>query len=256
VSIFGQMDGEEWIEWLKVARSQMPDVRSRIVCIHRLEQSGGVVALDYTGHDTHGGEVSVPFVSVVIIDPDAGTLNRFEVFDPENLDAALARFSELIANHGDTATSPDEAPPGEVGPFDEAYEATLAPAEVEVWRANQQFVRTYNERDWEALRALLDPDAVIVDERMTGWGRVDREQFLVHLGDLVGLVGDARVKIAAVHVISPSGVAVRFEVTGTVPGGGEFEMDFEAAMTVERALIVGLYLLPDGDVAGAIRRLD
>jgi hypothetical protein len=71
----------------------------------------------------------------------------------------------------------------------------------------------------------------------------------------VGLVGDAHVKVAAVHLISPRGVAVRLEVTGTVPGGGEFEMDFEATMAVAHGRIVGLDLLPDGDVAGATGRL-
>ena len=96
---------------------------------------------------------------------------------------------------------------------------------------------------------------MIVDERVTGWGRVDADAFVAHLQQLIDLAPDALLTCIEVHTTAPHGSVERFRVTGTVPGGGEFELLFETMSVAVGDQLVRLELLPEGKVAEARRRL-
>ena len=60
---------------------------------------------------------------------------------------------------------------------------------------------------------------------------------------------------AAVRIVVGHRESGRFRVTGTVPGGGEFEMVFEVVAAVRTGRTARLELLPEGQVDEAIHRL-
>jgi hypothetical protein len=123
------------------------------------------------------------------------------------------------------------------------------------WRAVATLADRYNARDVDGLRDLMRDDAVIVDERVTGWGQLGRESFLDHLQELVREVPDARLSCVADHALSAGGAVASFRVTGTVPGGGDFELPFCGACFVADDRIERLELLGPGAVEEGIRRL-
>src|SRR5206468_5567634 len=105
------------------------------------------------------------------------------------------------------------------------------------------------------LRALFADDAVVVDERVTGWGTVAPDEFAENLQQLITMAPDVALTCVAVHTITADGAVVRLRVAGTVPGGGLFEMMFEATVAVRAGKLVRLELLPEGQVEEALRRL-
>jgi hypothetical protein len=58
----------------------------------------------------------------------------------------------------------------------------------------------------------------------------------------------------AVHTIAPHGSVGRVRVSGTVPGGGEFENLCESMAIARDGKLTRLELLPEGQVDEAIRR--
>jgi hypothetical protein len=83
----------ELIKFLRSAMDQTPDLTIRIAAVHRLGERGAVVTHAATGTSPQGFEAEWREVSILTIDGDR--LNRIEVFDEADLDAAFARFDEL-----------------------------------------------------------------------------------------------------------------------------------------------------------------
>ena len=110
-------------------------------------------------------------------------------------------------------------------------------------------------RDRQGLRSAFTDDCVIVDERLTGWGMLDRDAFIGHLDDLLGMAPDTVLMPIVVHAVSNAGAVARFRTSGTVPDGGDFEMLFEIASVVRDGRVVRLELLPEGRTDEALRRL-
>jgi hypothetical protein len=75
---------------------------------------------------------------------------------------------------------------------------------------------------------------------------LDRAAFVEHLQELVGMAPDAFLACVEVYEVSSHGSAGRLRVTGTGPGGGEFEIPFECVSTVRDGRLVRLELLPQG----------
>ena len=70
-----------------------PDIRTFIEAVHRLTQLGGVVTQVVKGTSSEGFDAEWRLISICIVEGDR--LNRYEVFDEDDVDAALARFEEL-----------------------------------------------------------------------------------------------------------------------------------------------------------------
>jgi hypothetical protein len=176
-----------------------------------------------------GAAAEFELLSLLETDGDGG-ISRMVWFDPNDVTSALAEL-------------------------DERYVAHLTQAEADAWQVTRAMADYYNARDRSGLRALLADDCVIVDERVTGWGTLDRDAFLDNLQLLVGMAPDASLTCVDVHAITPHGSVGRFRVSGTVPGGGEFEILFEITGVVRNGKLTRLELLPEGHVDDAIFRL-
>ncbi len=70
-----------------------PDMRNQIVAVHRLSDRGAVFTQAVCG-TSHAG-FNAEWRDVVVLTVDGDLLDRCEIFDDADLDAALARFDEL-----------------------------------------------------------------------------------------------------------------------------------------------------------------
>jgi hypothetical protein len=81
------------IEYLRAALQQTPGLNIYIESVHRLSDRGAVVIHAADGTSREGFNAEWREVSLVTADGD--TVNRCELFDEADLDAALARFDEI-----------------------------------------------------------------------------------------------------------------------------------------------------------------
>ena len=70
-----------------------PDFRVYIEAVHRLSNFGAIVTQAATGTSQQGFEAEWRAINMSTV--DGGLINRTEIFDETDLDAALARFDEL-----------------------------------------------------------------------------------------------------------------------------------------------------------------
>jgi ketosteroid isomerase-like protein len=85
------------------------------------------------------------------------------------------------------------------------------------------FLRAYNERDWEALRALLATDFQLVDHRLTGWGTLDADGHVQFLRTMVDLVPDQQTRVIAVPRANQHGGVAVTRGGGVDRNGAEVE---------------------------------
>jgi hypothetical protein len=84
--------------YLRAGRDITPDGRIRIEAVHRISSSGAVVTHIVKGTSQDGFGAEWREICMMIIVGDA--LDRLELFDDGDLDAALERFGELQPNTG------------------------------------------------------------------------------------------------------------------------------------------------------------
>ena len=70
-----------------------PDIRDRIEAVHRLSDLGAVVT--YAAHGTSQQGVNAEWRGISLLTVEGDLINRCEIFDDQDIDAALARFDEL-----------------------------------------------------------------------------------------------------------------------------------------------------------------
>jgi hypothetical protein len=70
-----------------------PDIRVEIEAVHRLSELGAV--LTHVVNSTSPEGFNAEWRGILIYTLEADMVNRCEVFDEADLDAALARFAEL-----------------------------------------------------------------------------------------------------------------------------------------------------------------
>jgi hypothetical protein len=124
---------------VRVARDtfdDMPDATFHIVAVHRLSDLGGVITQAIHGTSRKGLEAEWQHIALYTFEGDL--VNRCEIFDEADLDAALARFDELRP----------QAP-------------RLANMASQV---DQHFWAYFAARDWDAM-AETTADAMCVDDR-------------------------------------------------------------------------------------------
>ena len=122
--------------YLGVTRDQTPDLRIYIEAVHRLSDLGAVVTMRRMGPRKTASTPSGGSIALLTVEGDA--INRGELFDEADLDAALARFEELSrpAPRLENAAS----------------------------RAYERFWTYFVARDWTALTEVL-PDNFSLDDR-------------------------------------------------------------------------------------------
>jgi ketosteroid isomerase-like protein len=80
-------------EYIRATWDVAPDSRNRIVAMHRLTDLGAVITQATHGTSQEGFEAEWREITLLTVEGDS--LNRVEIFDELDLDAALARFEEL-----------------------------------------------------------------------------------------------------------------------------------------------------------------
>ncbi|OBB66365.1 BTAD domain-containing putative transcriptional regulator [Mycobacterium sp. 852014-50255_SCH5639931] len=124
----------ELIAFLRSALDQTPNLTIRIAAVHRLSRYGAVIAHTAAGTSPEGFDAEWREISILTVDGDM--LNRCEVFDETDLDAALARFEEL-----DLQEQGLEDP------------------------VNQRFLAHFAARDWDAMAQLFAEGYSLDDRR-------------------------------------------------------------------------------------------
>ncbi|OBJ08137.1 regulator [Mycobacterium sp. 1465703.0] len=128
---------EDLDAYLPTVWDLMPDISVYIEAVHRLGEAGAVITHVARGATQEGFEAEWRTINVGTV--EGGLMNRIEVYDEEDLDAALARFEEL--------SSP---PPALKNAASQAYERIC------------QYLET---RDWSALTELCAENVSVDDRR-------------------------------------------------------------------------------------------
>jgi len=84
-------------------------------------------------------------------------------------------------------------------------------------------MRALNAHDIERLRAALPDDFILNDQRRTGLGRLEREDYLASLAALFEQAPDASVETLYLVAVEKHGMLVVARNFGTLQEGGEFE---------------------------------
>lgn len=116
-----------------------PDSRAHAAAVHRLNHVGAVVTQTVKGASQQG--FYAEWQEIVLLTVEGDLLNRCELFDEADLDAALARFDHLSR-------------PARV-------------LENAATRAFERFETYFASRDWDALRAIAAPELSSDDRRRT-----------------------------------------------------------------------------------------
>jgi hypothetical protein len=78
---------------MRAAFEQIPDINMRIEAVHRLSDLGVVVTLALRGTSQEGFEAEWREIHLATVEGDL--INHTEVFDEQDIDAAVTRFDEL-----------------------------------------------------------------------------------------------------------------------------------------------------------------
>lgn len=123
--------------YVRAAFTVTPDTHAHIAAVHRLSDLGAVITASTYGTSPQGFRAEWRDIHLLTFEGDLG--NRFELFDDDDLEAALARFDEI----NKPPPRPDNA----------------------AMRAWRRFSEVYNRRDLEGFLAVHDEDAYYDDRR-------------------------------------------------------------------------------------------
>ena len=173
-----------------------PDLSFRIEAVHRLSSLGAVAS--YRAYGTSPEGFDAEWRMVMLLTVEVGRINRCEVFDEADLDAALARFEEL-----------QPQPPR---------------LENAASQAEQRFLTYIAARNWGALAETLTDDSVIDDRRpVVNAGLWDgRDAVIANLQ----AVAEAAANITSVIATRGDRLALtRIHSSNRDPGQGDFAVD-------------------------------
>jgi hypothetical protein len=83
----------DWLSSMRTIESLVPDFWVELVEVLALSAKGLVGRMALKGTSTDGAAIEIPYVLLMLLDADRVT--RFESFDPDQRELALARFHEL-----------------------------------------------------------------------------------------------------------------------------------------------------------------
>jgi class 3 adenylate cyclase len=84
----------EMIPYIRATFDVAPDINVHIEAVHRLTNAGAVIT--HAGHGTSPEGFNAEWREIGLLTVDGDLVSRYEMFDEEDIDAALARFDELI----------------------------------------------------------------------------------------------------------------------------------------------------------------
>ena len=160
-----------------------------------------------------------------------GHLVRMVNFDSDDLDAALAELDErFVANEG---------------------------AEIEhVVRSCQAFTHMYNERDWNALRALFADDCVVVDHRPAALGTIGADEYVRALRELVDLIPGRRAVVESYEAFAPNIAVTRYDMRGLTADGADIQEIFHTLWQVNADGLSRTEFYPEEGLVAALERFE
>lgn len=131
------MAPDHGIAYLRASWDLAPEFQLHVEAVHRLSDLGAVFTRWSKGTSKEGFDAEWRAIDVITVDGDL--INRGEIYEEADLDAALARFDELSC--------------------------PATPLEKLVSKVGQRLRAAFAARDWEALAALLADDLYNEDRR-------------------------------------------------------------------------------------------
>ncbi len=202
-----------------------------IETVHRLSALGAVVTRVVRGTSDSGFDAEWREIGISTVHGDR--INRSEMFDETNLDAALARFDQLTR------------------PAPRLQNAAS--------QADQRFWKHFPVRDWDAMAATLADDFLLDDRRqaLNAGNRRGRDTEIANLKVMADLVGQGNVTS---NVIATRGERLalrrlRFSEQDRNPEAFYTEMIGIVEINADNRLAVHIAFDPD-DITGAIAELD
>jgi ketosteroid isomerase-like protein len=224
--------------WLRAQQALLelsPDARYRI---DHIRISGHTLLVHMTQHGAHeGGAFETPLVGIF----QGGATNALsDVYAPEQIDEAFARFEEL------SASSVNDSPEIQVAKSTATIETIAKPsaatAAMDLWRAGFEAGR--NSGDWARMRDACSPTMVFED----------RQRHALVSGDREMMIASARERAAA-------GANTQMQLIGTAgdrlgiwrnlwsggPADGRFELEYVAMVGVDESGLIDAIVLFDLD---------
>jgi hypothetical protein len=218
-------DIEVFIRNMQLVRA-WPNVRQTRELIATVGDRVALERLAWTGGPP-GGEFETEYIRLTEVDA-AGRLVAFVYFDLADRSAASLEANERFLA-GEAAANPAQAVITAVG-------------------------RAWSRRDWDGLRDGLAPDAVILDHRTLGMGRLDRDRWIASWRAGVDLAPDAGAERPRILAWSRDGRVWVHRVFDTTREGGLFENVFIVVAVAEGDRIRHLEFFDAGDAGRALAR--
>jgi hypothetical protein len=209
---------------------QEPDIRVYIEAVHRLTNLGAVVTQAAQGTSQQGFEAEWREINISTVDGDL--INRCEIFDEANIDAALARFEEL---HQQTRRLENAA--SQVGERFNAYFAA---------------------RDWSAMAEIMVDD-VFADDRRPVVGTGTKRGREANIADIRARA-DVEADSIASTLIATRGQRIALDRACFLARDGqpaEYLTEMLRILEINDDNVIAAYITFDpGEIDAAIRELD
>lgn len=206
------------------------EVSSSIEAVHRLDSLGAVISS--ASHETSQEGFKAEWRSIAVITVDRDLIDRLEVFEEADLDAALARFEEL---HPQPRRLENAA--------SQAYE---------------RFRSHFAARDWAAMAELLTADTILDDHRRVVNAEIRRGRD-VEIANMRAFaeIGARRSTATVIATRGEHLVLCRTCISGEGDQPGQFriEMLLIIETTTDRRILARVAYDPD-DIVAAFDELD
>ncbi|WP_081389561.1 BTAD domain-containing putative transcriptional regulator [Mycobacterium colombiense] len=223
------IDASDLLPNIRATWDLMPDIRVYIESVHRISNLGAVVTYTANGTAQEGFVAEWRMIHLLTVEGDR--INRSELFDEPDVNAALVRF--------------------------EALQPQTRRLENAASQTDDRFFAYFGARDWEAMAEILADDSFIDDRRR-----------VVNVGVWRGrdvVIANIRALAEVASTITSDAMATRGDRLALVhirapnrdPQHGEFGVEMLGVAEIGAdGRIMGHVLFDPDDLAAAIRELD
>jgi class 3 adenylate cyclase len=220
----------EAIASLRATWDLTPDFSIHIESLHRLNNVGAVVALSAQGTSHEGFDAEWREIAIVTVDGDL--INRCEIFDEADLDAALARFDELTR--------------------------TLPRLKNAASQVTQRFLAHFAAGDWDAMAEMLADDVFDEDRRRVVGAGIQHGRDAA-IGDMRAIAGLGRTHVTST-VIATRGARLtlmRADFSDRDQGPEAFHSEILALVEIDAdQRVTASVQLDVDDIDAALEELD
>ena len=215
-------------EYMRAAWDQIPDLSLRIEAVHRLSDFGAVLANTLRGTSQEGFEAEWREVHLMTV--EGGLFNRVELFDGEDIAAAVTAFDQLSQS--------------------------AARLENTASRVNERLWQHFNTRDWEAMARVLADDVSADDRRRTAnAGTHHGRNAAIDDFKATAEVGFTNLTSTVVAARGERLILTRLRASGDDPGGIQIEVLHVVETDTDQRLAAFVVFDLD-DIDAAFKELD